>query len=124
MFSISLKRSTATLGVLLAGLLAAAAPAGAQSSPATGGAKAHGPCGNVPAQLSTGGAESAGFVNGCAPGFARVGQSVRAGADDTLAVRGTHVGSEGVKDTAVVVLIGANDYGWTDGDHLPCCRDA
>ena len=58
------KRSAATLGVL-AGLLAAAGPASAQLPPTTTGVKAPGPCANAPAQLSIGGAEAAGFVNGC-----------------------------------------------------------
>jgi hypothetical protein len=70
MFSSTLKRSAAALGVV-AGLLAAAAPASAQFLP-TG-----------------------------------TGVTAPANADHQR------------KDKAVVVLIGANDYGWTDGNDQP-----
>jgi hypothetical protein len=57
MLSITLKRSAATLGVVVAGLLAAAGPASAQIAPGTIGVKAPGPSANVPAQISIGTAE-------------------------------------------------------------------
>ena len=56
MFSITVRRSAATLGVV-AGLLAAAVPASAQIAPGTMGVKAPGPSANVPAQISIGTAE-------------------------------------------------------------------
>ena len=77
MFGITLKRSAATLGVV-AGLLAAAAPAGATPTTPT--------------------------ANGFLIDFTNTG--VKAPADADLRT----------KDKAVVVLIGANDYGWTAGD--------
>ena len=40
----------------------------------------------------------------------------------SLIAKGTQVGSEGVK-APVVVLIGANDYGFTEGNDLPCRCD-
>ena len=78
MFSSTLKRSAATLG-MVAGLLAAAAPASAAV-----GIRENGSQGAVKAP---------------------------ANADPQM------------KDKAVVVLIGANDYGWTEGNDNACCRD-
>jgi hypothetical protein len=83
MFSTTLKRSAATLGVIV-GLLAAAGSASAQAMPAMVGMKAPGPCANVPAQLSIGGAEAAGFVNGCAPGYVPVRENGSQRVDQAL----------------------------------------
>ena len=96
MFSITLRRSAATLGVVVAGLLAAAVPASAM------------------------------------PIYVQYPSEVVSRPDQT-APRGTQVGSEGVKAPtkadddqtkdhvkAVVVLIGANDYGYTEGNGQPC----
>jgi hypothetical protein len=47
---------------------------GVRENGSQGAVKAPGPCANVPAQLSVGGAEAAGFVNGCAPGYVPVRQ--------------------------------------------------
>jgi hypothetical protein len=57
MSSITPKRSAATLGVVMAALLVAVAPASAQIGPGTMGVKAPGPSANVPAQISIGTAE-------------------------------------------------------------------
>ena len=94
MFSITLKRSAATLGVVVAGLLAAAVPASAM------------------------------------PIYVQYPMEVVSRPDQT-APMGTQVGSEGVKAPtnaddqindnvkAVVVLIGANGYGYTEGNGQP-----
>jgi hypothetical protein len=79
MFSITLKRSAATLGVVVAGLLAAAGPASAQilegpvlakagPQPEAGGYLATDPSSEVDNQirLSVGGAKAAGFVKASA----------------------------------------------------------
>ena len=155
----SIKRSAATFGIVVAGLLAAAGPASAQALPGVVGVKAPtsaaGPgsisgeemtkavvsvkapgSANVPAQLSVGTAEvfelntfggndtlraNSGEVAVESVTQARNLNDVEAIDFNAL---GTQVGSEGVtaptkaddqkKDTikAVVVLIGANDYGF------------
>ena len=94
MSSITVKRSVATLG-LVAGLLAAAVPASA--NPRNDGGQS----------------ASASFIE---IGTTETLDMNAFGGNDTLDARGTQVGSEGVKAPnkadAVVVLIGANDYGF------------
>ena len=90
MFSTTIKRSVATLGVV-AGLLAAAVPASAGTAclyprVATSASSEGSPPRQHPQALSTG------VDNGELPCARR-----RDGGNDTLAARGTQVGSEGVK---------------------------
>ena len=84
MFSITLKRSAATLGVVVAGLLAGAGPASAQILDGPVLAKA-GPQAAKPAVVA---------IDLDDPFF-------RPASNDTLHARGTQVGSEGVKDNGV-----------------------
>lgn len=129
MFSISFKRSAATLGVV-AGLLAAAAPANAV------GLREDGSQGAAKAPTTP-------TANGFIIDFAHTGVKAPTNAGPRnaaaeqgtwgpivhMGTAGTQVGSEGVdapayadhrmKDKAVVVLIGANDYGWTHGNDNP-----
>jgi hypothetical protein len=96
MFSSTLKRSVATLAVV-AGLLAAAVPASANPR-SDGGQSA---------------SASASFIE---IGSTETLDMYAFGGNDTLDAPGTQVGSEGVnaptRAGAVVVLIGANDYGF------------
>ena len=125
MFTINIKRSAAALAVT-AGLFAAAAPASHAFSWSENQTGSH----TVKAPVKT----SQGFHDLLISSYSVKAKPTKAKhangrAKASSYARGTQVGSEGVKapasadherkDKAVVVLIGANDYGWTEGNDNP-----
>ncbi len=108
MFSITLKRSAATLGVVVAGLLAATGPASAQLPKAPAGATWvwHEAARNSLAHVEVGMGMSEDFLKAPQLGAANDVSQL------SLTQQGTQIGSEGVKAPTPTAGTQVNNAGW------------